>query len=213
MVEPVRARRLSDQESRFNEFRLRALEPQWAGGRLRLITDDDQRFIVTTATTRPRSLEAPLHTLEHPQARRLPGHQAGPTAAYRSGTATADPAPPRRLLPAHPYLEGDPRPGQERPARPYRGGDRRFPDRCFAFDQFGQLSICPHHGSGWVPAGRPDRLPATSTRTHGIRYFHGCYSLGNDQLWGVWLRRQGGDHTWPRSGRFAPPARTAPRSV
>ena len=20
-------------------------------------------------------------------------------------------------------------------------------------------------------------------RTHGIRYFHGCYSLGDDQLW------------------------------
>ena len=38
-------------------------------------------------------------------------------------------------------------------------------------------------------------IRATSyTRTHGIRYFHGCY-LGDDQLWGVVRRRKGGDHT------------------
>jgi hypothetical protein len=38
-------------------------------------------------------------------------------------------------------------------------------------------------------------LPATHTGTHGIRYFHGCYSLGDDQLWGVMRRRKGGDHS------------------
>jgi hypothetical protein len=71
----------------------------------------------------------------------------------------------------------------------------RFPDRVFAFDQFGPLSIRPHHGGTWARASRPDRLPATYRRTHGIRYFHGCYSLGDDQLWGVVRRRKGGDHT------------------
>jgi hypothetical protein len=40
-----------------------------------------------------------------------------------------------------------------------------------------------------------DRLPATYHRTHGIRYFHGCYSLGDDHLWGVNRRRKGGDHS------------------
>jgi transposase len=70
-----------------------------------------------------------------------------------------------------------------------------YPDRCFAFDQFGPLSIRPCHGSSWRPASKPDRLPATYHRTHGIRYFHGCYCLGDDQLWGVTRRRKGGDHT------------------
>jgi transposase len=37
----------------------------------------------------------------------------------------------------------------------------------------------------WAPRKRPARLPATYHRTHGIRYFHGCYCLGDDQLWGV----------------------------
>jgi hypothetical protein len=27
------------------------------------------------------------------------------------------------------------------------------------------------------------RLRATYHRTHGIRYFHGCYGIGDDQLW------------------------------
>jgi DDE superfamily endonuclease len=69
------------------------------------------------------------------------------------------------------------------------------PDRCFAFDQFGPLSIRPHHGAAWAPQTKPVRLPATYRRTHGIRYFHGCYSLGDDRLWGVTRRRKGADHT------------------
>ncbi|TMM35189.1 MAG: helix-turn-helix domain-containing protein, partial [Actinobacteria bacterium] len=35
----------------------------------------------------------------------------------------------------------------------------RVPDRCFAFDQFGPLAIRPHHGTCWAPKTRPDRLP------------------------------------------------------
>ena len=51
----------------------------------------------------------------------------------------------------------------------------RFPHRCYAFDQFGPLSIRPVHGASWARRSRPARLPATYHRTHGIRYFHGCY--------------------------------------
>lgn len=72
----------------------------------------------------------------------------------------------------------------------------RFPERCFAFDQFGTLPIRPCHGSSWAPRSRPDRLPATYRRTHGIRYFHGCHSLADDdRLWGVIRARKGGDHS------------------
>jgi hypothetical protein len=44
----------------FNEKGLAALDPQWAGGRPRLISDDDIAFIVTTATTRPVKLGCPF---------------------------------------------------------------------------------------------------------------------------------------------------------
>ncbi|WP_442816025.1 hypothetical protein [Streptomyces sp. NBC_01205] len=65
------------------------------------------------------------------------------------------------------------------------------PDRTFAFDEFGPLGIRPTAGSYWAERGRPDRLPATFRRTHGITYFHGCYSVGDDQMWGVNHRRKG----------------------
>ena len=50
----------------------------------------------------------------------------------------------------------------------------RFLDRCFAFDQFGPLSIRPAHGTCWARQNKPVRLPATYHRTHGIGYFHDC---------------------------------------
>ena len=40
---------------KFNEIGLACLDPQWAGGRPRLLSPDDEDFVVTTATTRPAS--------------------------------------------------------------------------------------------------------------------------------------------------------------
>jgi hypothetical protein len=31
--------------------------------------------------------------------------------------------------------------------------------------------------------------------THGIRYFHGCYCVGDDQLRGITREHKGADHT------------------
>ncbi|KPI20294.1 hypothetical protein OK006_9520 [Actinobacteria bacterium OK006] len=35
----------------------------------------------------------------------------------------------------------------------------------------------------------------TYRRTHGVTYFHGCYSVGDDRLWGVNRRRKGTANT------------------
>jgi hypothetical protein len=69
------------------------------------------------------------------------------------------------------------------------------PDRCFAFDQFGPLSIRPCHGVRRAPRKRPARLRATYHRTHGIRYCHGCYCVGDDQLRGITREHKGAGHT------------------
>ena len=70
-----------------------------------------------------------------------------------------------------------------------------YPDRCFAFEQFGPLSIRPCHGACWAERKRPVRLRATYHRRHCTRYFHGCYSIGDDQLWGVTREHKGARHT------------------
>jgi hypothetical protein len=45
---------------RFNEIGLACLDPQWAGGRPRLLSTDDEDFVIQTATTRPTKLGQPF---------------------------------------------------------------------------------------------------------------------------------------------------------
>jgi transposase len=61
----------------FNAKGLAALGPQWAGGRPRLISDQDIEAIVTAATTRPEKLGLPF---THWSVRKLASYLAGNTA-------------------------------------------------------------------------------------------------------------------------------------
>ncbi|WTK17737.1 IS630 family transposase [Streptomyces sp. NBC_01525] len=176
---------------RFNEIGLACLDPQWAGGRPRLLTPDDEDFVIRTATTRPTRLGQPFTRWSirklaaylrevHGRVIRI-GREAlrcllrsrGITF-QRTKTWKESPDPDRdvKLDRIEQVLD-------------------RFPDRVFAFDEFGPLGIRPTAGSCWVKQGKPNRLPATYRRTHGVTYFHGCYSVGDDRLWGVNRRRKG----------------------
>jgi transposase len=179
----------------FNQKGLAALDPQWAGGRPRLISDEDVEFIVATATTRPEKLSLPFTRWS---LRKLAAYLArNPARIVAVGRERL-----RQILRARQISFQRTRTWKES-ADPDKDAklDRiehvtsKFPGRCFAFDQFGPLSIRPCHGTCWAKRKKPDRLPATYHRTHGIRYFHGCYSLADDQLWGVTRLRKGGDHT------------------
>ena len=52
--------RVREMIHRFNDKGMASLDPQWAGGRPRLITTDDEQFIVETATSRPEALGQPF---------------------------------------------------------------------------------------------------------------------------------------------------------
>ena len=179
----------------FNQKGLAALDPQWAGGRPRLISDEAIQVIVTAATTRPEKLGQPFTRWS---LRKLAAYSAGhPDRPVRIGRERL-----RQILHARGISFQRTRTWKES-----RDPDRdakldrieyvtsHYPNRCFAFDQFGPLSIRPCHGTCWAPRKRPARLRATYHRTHGIRYFHGCYSLGDDQLWGVVRKHKGTGHT------------------
>jgi transposase len=45
---------------RFNQIGPACLDPRWAGGRPRLLSPDDEDFVVQTATTRPTKLSQPF---------------------------------------------------------------------------------------------------------------------------------------------------------
>jgi len=188
----------------FNREGLDCLGPHWAGGRPRRVTDADTTVIVATARTRPRRLGLPF---THWSIRKLAGYLGGrytrtdprwaPARSVRIGRERL-----RQLLQERGISFQRTRTWKESHDPDFEAKlDRieevitRFPDRCFAFDQFGPLSIRPCHGTCWATRGHPDRLPATYHRTHGVRYFHGCYSVSDDRLWGVLHEHKGGKHT------------------
>ncbi|WP_323185084.1 IS630 family transposase [Streptomyces sp. NBC_00140] len=180
---------------RFNEIGLACLDPQWAGGRPRQLSPDDEDFVVQTATTRPVKLGQPFTrwSLRKLVAylRRVHGR------IIRIGREALRSLLARRGVTFQRTKTWKESPDPDREAKLDRIEEvlDRFPDRVFAFDEFGPLGIRPTAGSGWAPRKRPDRLPATYHRTHGVRYFHGCYSVGDDRLWGVNHRRKGAANT------------------
>ncbi len=148
---------------RFNEIGLAALDPQWAGGRPRQLSPDDEDFVVATATTRPaklgqpftrwslRKLVAYLHRV-HGRVIRI-GREALRCLLARRGVT-------------------------------------------FQRTKTWKESTDPQYGAKLdriehVLEHLPDRVPATYHRTHGVTYFHGCYSVGDDTPWGVNRRHKG----------------------
>ncbi|MEV1083432.1 IS630 family transposase [Streptomyces sp. NPDC050211] len=180
---------------RFNQIGLACLDPRWAGGRPRQLSLDDEDFVIQTATTRPTKLGQPFTrwSLRKLVAylRKIHGR------AIRIGREALRGLLARRGVTFQRTKTWKESPDPQREAKLDRIEEvlDRFPDRVFAFDEFGPLGIRPTGGSCWAAQTRPDRVPATYHRTHGVRYFHGCYSVGDDTLWGVNHRRKGAVNT------------------
>ncbi|GII57950.1 hypothetical protein Pth03_63390 [Planotetraspora thailandica] len=192
---------------RFNEIGLACLNPQWAGGRPRLLSDDEEDFVVQTATTRPAKLGQPFTRWSIRKLAAYLHHLPGQT--LRIGREALRALLTRRGITFQRTTTWKESPDPDFDAKLDRidWALTHRPERTFAFDEFGPLGIRPTAGSGWAKRGRPNRLPATYRRTHGITYFHGCYAVGDDHMWGINRRRKGIDHTWAalRSMRAARP--------
>ena len=110
----------------FNERGLAALDPQWAGGRPRLISSDDEEFIVTAATTRPVKLGRPF---THWSIRKLADY---PVRVVKVGRERL-----QQILRAHGIsfqrtrTWKESRSGQGRQAGSDRGGDQPIPGPLF----------------------------------------------------------------------------------
>ncbi|MDQ1033072.1 transposase [Streptomyces umbrinus] len=144
---------------RFNEIGLACLDPQWAGGRPRLLSPDDEEFVVATATTRPARLGQPFTRwslrklvaylrkvhgrvirIGREALRRLLARRGVTFQRTKTWKESTDPERDAKLDRIEYLLEN-------------------FPDRMFAFDEFGPLGIVPPG----EPAG-PGRAAPTGSR-------------------------------------------------
>jgi transposase len=180
---------------RFNKTGFDCLDPKWAGGRPRRISTEDEAFIVQTAKTRPEALGQPFTRWS---VRKLVRYLANnPIRKVAIGRERL-----RQLLETNDVTfqhtktwkeSNDP----DREAKLDRIEEvlERSADRCFAFDEFGPLGIHPVGGRCWAERGKPERQPANYHKYEGVRQFHGCYSVGDDTLWGVVRRRKSAENT------------------
>jgi transposase len=182
--------RVREMIHRFNDKGMASLDPQWAGGRPRQITIDDESFIVATAIARPETLAQPFTRWSlRKLVAFLADNSQRPVKVGRERL--------RQILDAHEVTFQRTKTWKEsndpnRDAKLDRIEEviNTWPDRCFAFDEFGPLTIRPVGGSSWSPRSMPQRVPANYHKLHGVRQFHGCYSIGDDTLWGVVRNRK-----------------------
>jgi hypothetical protein len=85
-----------------------------------------------------------------------------------------------------------------------------LPDRCFAFDRFGPLSMRPTPAAAGARSTRADRLPATYRHTHGIRCLTAATALRMTDCGESWARVRAAITPWRRSRPSARPDHMAP---
>ena len=187
--------RVREMIHRFNELGMASLDPRWAGGRPRRITTDDEAFIVTTAKARTESLGQPFTRWSiRKLVDYLQKHQSHPVVIGRERL--------RALLAKNDVTFQRTKTWKESndPLRDEKL-DRieevleHFPDRVFAFDEFGPLGLHPIGGRCWAGKTKPQRLRANFHKFGGVRQFHGCCNVGDDQLFGTLRQKKGAENT------------------
>lgn len=154
---------------RFTEIGLACLAPRWAGGRPRLLSPDEEDFVVQTATARPTKLGQPFTRwsirklaayLRHVHGRVIRiGREALRCLLTRCGITF------QRTK----TWKESPDPDRDTKLDRIEHGPGAVPDRVFAFDEFGPLGIRPTAGSCWALASHPRRRPGLPDPPAGIR--------------------------------------------
>jgi transposase len=152
---------------RFHESGLACLDPRWAGGRPRLLSPDDEDFVAQTATTSQAKLGQPFTRWSIRKLaaylRRVQGR------GIRIGREALRCLLARRGVTFQRTKTWKESPDPERDAKVdcIEEALERFPDRVFAFDEFGPLGIRPTAGLCWAEQGRPERHPRPTTAPMG----------------------------------------------
>ena len=167
----------------FNEQGFGSLDPDYRGGRPRKTTPEQRDRVVAVARARPDTQGVPLTRWS---LAKLQVHLG------RMGIALSAEALRQTLIDAG-LSHQRTRSWKASPDRDFAAkaervlGLYREPPRdgvVVCFDEMGPIQLIPHHGSGWAPERRPERLRATYSKQGGVRYLFGAYDVHADRLHG-----------------------------
>lgn len=165
----------------FNEHGFASLRPRFGGGRPRRISSDDEQRIVALAGARPQALGVPFTRWSLAKLSRYLGGQG----------LSVSPAHLGRILARNGISLQRTRSWKQSPDPEYAQKAARIlalyreqPENgvVISFDEKGPESLCPKHGRGWAPRGRPERHRATYNRRQGVRYLVGALDVHADYL-------------------------------
>ncbi len=167
----------------FNDEGFGSLDPDYRGGRPKKTTPEQRDRIVAIARARPDTQGVALTRWS---LAKLAEHLAG------MGLVLSEEALRRTLISAglsHQRTrswKASPDPEFAEKAARVLGLYREKPEDgvVVSFDEMGPIGLIPHHGSGWAPRKRCERLRATYNRRHGVRYLFGAYDVHTDRLHG-----------------------------
>jgi transposase len=167
----------------FNEQGFGSLDPDYRGGRPKKTTPEQRDRIVAVARARPDTLGVPLTRWS---LSKLSDHLAGIdivlcAEALRQTLGAAGLSHQRTRS-----WKWSPDPDFAEKAARVLGLYRHKPEDgvVVCFDEMGPIQLIPHHGSGWAPEKRCERLRATYSKKDGVRYLFGAYDVHADRLHG-----------------------------
>jgi transposase len=167
----------------FNEQGFGSLDPDYRGGRPKKTTPEQRDRIVAVARARPDTLGVPLTRWS---LSKLSDHLAAIdivlcAEALRQTLGAAGLSHQRTRS-----WKWSPDPDFAEKAARVLGLYRHKPEDgvVVCFDEMGPIELIPHHGSGWAPEKRCQRLRATYSKKDGVRYLFGAYDVHADRLHG-----------------------------
>jgi transposase len=188
MSAPEIARMLLTDESQvrkvIHDFKLHGFEslrPRFGGGRPCRIQTDDEARIVAVAGARPDTLGVPFTRWSLSKlSSYLTGQGIGVSPAHLARILARQGISLQRTR----GWKQSPDPDYEAKAARVLALYREQPKNAvvISFDEKGPESLCPKHGRGWAPRGRPQRHRATFNRRQGIRYLVGALDVHADDL-------------------------------
>jgi transposase len=168
----------------FNDEGFDSLRPRYRGGRPKKTTPAERDRVVAIARARPDNQGVALTRWSLPRLAEHVEAQLGLALCPETLRALLRDAGLSHQRTRSWKWSPDPdfRAKAERVLGLYREPPPEGPVVCF--DEMGPIQLIPHHGSGWAPAKRPERLRATYKRPHGVRYLFGAYDVHADWLFG-----------------------------
>src|SRR3954447_403288 len=165
----------------FNEQGFGSLDPDYRGGRPKKTTPEQRDRIIAVARARPDTQGVALTRWS---LAKLSEHLVGlgielSEEALRQTLRAAGLSHQRTRS-----WKWSPDPDFVAKAERVLGLYRAKPDHgvVVCFDEMGPIQLIPHHGSGWAPEQRCERLRATYHRRNGVRYLFGADDVHADRL-------------------------------